>query len=69
MFGLFGTAFTAGSVSGPIISTWIYSLYRDDIFNILGFKLPGYGIPFYVNAILGLISTTMIMLFIKEPTE
>jgi DHA1 family multidrug resistance protein-like MFS transporter len=69
MFGLFGTAFTAGSVSGPIISTWIYSLYRDDIFNILGFKLPGYGIPFYVNAILGLISTTMIMLFIKEPTD
>ena len=69
MFGLFGTAFTAGSVSGPILSTWIYSLYRDNIFNVLGFRLPGYGIPFYVNAILGLLSTTMIMLFIKEPTE
>jgi len=33
----------------------------------MGFDIPGYGIPFYINAILGILSTTMIMLFIEEP--
>ena len=67
VFGLFGTAFTAGSVVGPIISTWIYSTYRLSTFGFLGFQLPGYGIPFFINAIIGVIATTGVMLLIKEP--
>jgi MFS family permease len=67
VFGLFGTAFTAGSVIGPIIGTWIYSTYRFTTFNVLGIKVPGYGIPFYINSILGIVTTTFIMLLIKEP--
>jgi MFS family permease len=69
MFGLFGTAFTAGSVVGPILGTWIYSEYRFTMFDVLGLQVPGYGIPFFINAILGVLATTMIMLLIKEPTE
>lgn len=67
MFGLFGTAFTAGSVIGPIIGTWIYDTYRFSVFNILGLQVPGYGIPFFINGILGILSTTMIMLLVEEP--
>ena len=67
VFGLFGTAFTAGSVIGPIISTWFYSTYRFSTFSFLGFQLPGYGIPFFINAIFGIIATTGVMLLIKEP--
>ncbi len=69
MFGLFGMGFTAGSVVGPILGTWIYDTYRFTTFNVLGFDVPGYGIPFYINAILGILSTTMIMLFIEEPKD
>ncbi len=69
MFGLFGTAFTAGSVAGPIIATWIYDTYRFTVFDVFGLQVPGYGIPFFINAILGIISTTMIMLLIEEPKE
>ena len=69
MFGLFGMAFTAGSVAGPILGTWIYDTYRFATFNVLGLELPGYGIPFFINAILGILTTTMIMLFIEEPKE
>ncbi|MFC1803637.1 MFS transporter [Thermoproteota archaeon] len=69
MFGLFGTAFTAGSVIGPILGTWIYDTYRFTVFDVFGLQVPGYGIPFFINAILGIISTTMIMLLIKEPEE
>lgn len=67
MFGLFGTAFTAGSVIGPIIGTWIYDTYRFSVFNVLGLQVPGYGIPFFINGILGILSTTMIMLLVEEP--
>jgi DHA1 family multidrug resistance protein-like MFS transporter len=67
VFGLFGTAFTAGSVIGPIVSTWIYSAYRYERFTLLGFNIPGYGLPFFINAILGILATTLIMLKIEEP--
>ncbi len=69
VFGLFGTAFTAGSVIGPIVSTWIYSTYRFTTFNVLGLSLPGYGIPFFVNAVLGVLATTGLLLFVKEPEK
>jgi len=68
MFGLFGTAFTAGSVIGPILGTWIYDTYRFTTFNVMGLAVPGYGIPFIINSVLGLLTTTMIMLLIKEPS-
>ena len=68
MFGLFGTAFTAGSVIGPILGTWIYDTYRSTTFNVMGLAVPGYGIPFIINSVLGLLTTTMIMLLIKEPS-
>ncbi len=69
VFGLFGTAFTAGSVVGPIISTWIYSTYRFSTFGFLGFQLPGYGIPFFINSIIGVVATTGVMLLIREPEK
>jgi len=69
MFGLFGTAFTAGNVLAPIAATWIYDTYRFTVFNVAGLQVPGYGIPFFINAILGILTTTMVMLFIDEPTD
>ncbi len=69
MFGLFGTAFTAGNVLAPIAATWIYDTYRFTTFNVAGLQVPGYGIPFFINAILGILTTTMVMLYIDEPTE
>jgi MFS family permease len=67
VFGLFGAAFTAGDVVGPIVSTWLYDLYRFQTFDVAGVAVPGLGIPFFINAILGVIGTTMVMLFVREP--
>jgi len=47
MFGLFGTAFTAGNVLAPIVATWIYDKYRFTMFNVAGIQVPSYGILFY----------------------
>lgn len=69
LFGLFGTAFTAGSVAGPIVSTWIYSTYRHVTFDVLGYSLPGYGIPFFINAAIGIVTTTFVLVMIREPKE
>lgn len=68
-FGLFSTSFTAGSVLGPIISTWIYSAYRSNVLHLIGVIIPGYGIPFFINSVLGILSTTMVMLFVEEPRK
>ncbi|UCD45124.1 MAG: MFS transporter [Candidatus Bathyarchaeota archaeon] len=65
-FGIFGTAFTAGMVAGPIFGTSIYSLYRFSTFNLGGLVLPGYGIPFFINSILGFLATIMLLIWVKE---
>ena len=67
VFGYFMTAFTAGDVIGPIISAWLYDYYRSQTFIVAGVQVPGIGIPFFINAILGVFSTTLIMLFVIEP--
>ena len=69
LFGIFGTAFTAGSIIGPIVGTILYSQYRFDVFSILGFNLPGYGIPFFINAVIGIITTTFMLTFLKIPEK
>jgi len=68
-FGLFMTAFTAGDIVGPIIGTYLYDVYRFKNFEVGGLVLPGYGIPFFVNSILGLAATTMLLALVKEPAR
>jgi MFS family permease len=36
---------------------------------VMGFQLPGYGIPFFINSILGILATTGVLLLIKEPEK
>jgi len=66
-FGLFATAFTSGSIIGPIVGTYLYSVYRFKILNVGGFPIPGIGIPFFVNSIIGIITVIMLVLFVEEP--
>ena len=66
-FGMFVAAFTAGDIIGPIIGTYLYDIYRSKNFALGGFILPGYGIPFYVNSILGIASTILLLALVKEP--
>jgi MFS family permease len=66
-FGMFMTAWTAGDVIGPIMGSFLYDLYRFSNFDVGGFTLPGYGIPFFLNAILGLAATFFLLAFVREP--
>jgi len=66
MFGMFRTAFTAGDIVGPIIGTWLYSLYRFETLNILGFPFPGYGVTFLVYSVLGIISVILLVVLVDH---
>lgn len=69
LFGMFNSAFRAGDVIGPIIGSYLYDMYRFTIFQLGRFSFPGYGIPFLINAILGITTTTMLLIFVKEPKQ
>jgi MFS family permease len=68
-FGMWMTAFTTGDIIAPILSTYLYDLYRQRTFMLGAFTLPGYGIPFFVQSILSAAATIMIMLLVKEPKQ
>jgi MFS family permease len=68
-FGMFMTAFTAGDIIGPIIGTYLYDIYRFKSLELGGLIFPGYGIPFFVNSILGIATTVILLAFVKEPSH
>ena len=68
-FGMYRTAFNAGDIIGPIISTYLYDLYRFRNFELGGLVLPGYGIPFFANSILGIATLIMLLVLVKEPAH
>lgn len=65
-FGMYRTAFNIGDIVGPILGTYLYDLYRFSNFELDGLILPGYGIPFFINSILGTVTTIMILALVKE---
>ena len=69
LFGLYNTFFNAGDIAGPLLSTYLYDLYRTETFHVAGLVIPGYGMPFYVNSVIGIITTTILLLFVEEPRK
>lgn len=65
ILGWFKTVFNIGSMIGPVMGTWLYSLYRFETLNIGGLVLPGYGFPFFINAAFGIVSSLLILVFVK----
>jgi len=69
LFGLYNTFFNAGDIAGPLFSAYLYDLYRFESFQVGGLSLPGYGMPFYVNSVIGIITTVILLLFVEETTR
>jgi len=68
-FGMFYAAFTSGDIIAPIVSTYLYDIYRSRNFGIGGLVLPGYGIPFFINSILGIAATIMLLALVEETSR
>ena len=66
IFGMFTSAFTAGDIVGPIVGTWLYSIYRFETLSLLGFPFPGYGVCFLVYSIIGIISVILLVTLVDR---
>lgn len=65
LFGLYRASHDAGDMIGPVVATYLYDVYRYQTFQIGGFTVPGYGIPFFFNTTIGLIAITVLLIFVK----
>lgn len=66
LFGVYNMFFNAGDIAGPLLSAYLYDLFRTETFYIGSIAIPGLGMPFYVNSIIGMITTTILLLFMEE---
>lgn len=67
LFGLYRTFFNIGDIIGPLVATYLYALYRFETLKIGVFTLPGIGVPFFLNAAIGLFTIILLLSFVKEP--
>lgn len=70
LFGRFAAFFSLGAIIGPILSTWLYDIYRFETLKIpwLGnLAIRGAGIPFIISGIIGLFSLFLLLAFVAEP--
>ncbi|MGB9134200.1 MAG: MFS transporter [Candidatus Bathyarchaeia archaeon] len=66
LFGLYNMFFNAGDIAGPLLSAYLYDIYRTQTFYVGSIAIPGLGMPFYVNSIIGIVTTVVLLLFVEE---
>lgn len=70
LFGRLAAFFSLGAILGPVLSTWIYDIYRFQAFEVpwLGnLVVRGAGIPFFVSSAIGLFALLLLLVFVEEP--
>lgn len=70
LFGRMGSFFSLGAIVGPVLATWLYATYREQVFTItwLGnLTLRGAGLPFIISSVIGLVSLFLLLVFVDEP--
>jgi MFS family permease len=70
LFGRLAAFFSLGAILGPVLSTWLYDVYRFSTFEVpwLGNLLvKGAGIPFFISSGIGLFSLFLVLAFVEEP--
>ncbi len=70
LFGRLAAFFSFGAILGPILSTWLYEVYRFQSFQVpwLGnLTVRGAGFPFFVSSAIGLFSLFLLLAFVEEP--
>ena len=68
--GGIGAFFSLGAILGPVLSTWIYAMFRYETFEVLwlgNLAVRGAGIPFLVSSAIGLFSLFLLLAFVEEP--
>jgi MFS family permease len=67
LIGMMQTMFNIGAIVGAPVGGALYTAFRGHFFGIDPLVLPGEGVPFIISAILGFITLTLILLYVREP--
>jgi len=70
LFGRLGAFFSLGAILGPVLSTWMYAMFRYQTFEVpwLGnLVVRGAGFPYFVSSLIGLVSLALLLAFVEEP--
>ena len=65
-FGYYQTAYRVGDITFPIIGTYLYATYFSLNFNVAGYPVPGYALPYLLSSSLGLIGLLSVLIFVKS---
>ncbi len=66
VFGFQQFFFNSGAVLGAIVGGYLVNICASMKLKLLGYMLTGYVIPFWIAAVLGLITTVLFILYVKE---
>jgi MFS family permease len=69
LFGRIAAFFSLGAILGPILSTWIYSTYRFQVFEVAslgGLVVRGAGLPFFISSSIVLFSLFLLLVFVEQ---
>ncbi len=72
LFGRIRAFFSLGAILGPVLSTWLYDLYRFQEIKVpwLGnLIIKGAGIPYFISGAIGLFSLFLVLAFVEEPRQ
>ncbi|MCK4498394.1 MFS transporter [Candidatus Bathyarchaeota archaeon] len=72
LFGRLAAFFSLGAILGPILSTLIYDAYRFRTLQIPflnDLSVRGAGLPFFISSAIGLLSLTLLLVFVEEPKK
>jgi len=66
VFGLQQFFFNSGTFVGALIGGYLTRAFAEKTVNVLGHLLSGYVIPFWTAGVLGIVTTTLFILYVKE---
>jgi MFS family permease len=72
LFGRFTAFFDAGMIIGALLGPWLFDQFQFLEFHVAwwsGLVVKGSGLPFFVSGIIGLISVTLLLVFVQEPRK
>ncbi|MFQ6106588.1 MAG: MFS transporter [Thermoplasmata archaeon] len=69
LIGLMQTMFNTGAIIGAPVGGALYMAFEGKSLGLSPFVFPGEGFPFIISAILGFITLTLILIYVREPVR
>jgi len=69
VFGLQQFLMNSGVFIGSILGGWLTNILMNQSYRLLDYTVSGIALPFWIAGILGILTTILFMLYVKEPKQ